>query len=181
MHGSIDFSSFLPLSSIVHEVRHDIQAPRHQLGDVHFVVGPWRLVQGRSWSLFKLSSNPHGRLKTPTARAATSLKRKRTPIKPEPSLFDPATFSTMFQRELKLLYNGSYTSRGLVFHHGLLELKLDLHSISLNSANIPSRILGLFKRSSHPALVDPAFLPLKNGLLKKASGFFLSPQRRRRQ
>ena len=51
------------------------------------------------------------RLKSPTARAATSLKRKRTPTKPEPSLFDPATFSTMFQRELKLQYDGSYISR----------------------------------------------------------------------
>ena len=81
------------------------------------------------------------RLKAPTPRAATSLKRKRTPIKPEPSLFDPVTFSTMFQREPKLHYNGSYTSRGLVFHHGLLQLNLDLHSISLNSARIPSRIL----------------------------------------
>jgi hypothetical protein len=99
------------------------------------------------------------RLKTPTARADTSLKRKRTPIKPEPSLFDPATFSTMFHSEPKLLYDGSYTSRGLVFHHGLLQLNLDLHSISLNSAGIPSRILGLFKLSSHPALVGSSFPP----------------------
>ena len=93
------------------------------------------------------------RLKSPTARAASSLKRKRTPIKPEPSLFNPTTFSTMFQREPKLQYDGSYTSRGLVFHHGLLQLDLDLHSISLNSARVPCRILRLFKLSSHPALV----------------------------
>ena len=53
------------------------------------------------------------RLKPPTPQATTSLKRKRTPIKPEPSLFNPATFSTMFQHEPKLHYDGSYTSRGL--------------------------------------------------------------------
>ena len=113
------------------------------------------------------------RLKTPTARAATSLKRKRTPIKPEPSLFDPATFSTMFQRELKLLYDGSYTSCGLVFYHGLLELKLDLHSISINSAKIPSRILGLFKRSSHPALVGSSFPPPEEWTFEEGEWVFL--------
>jgi hypothetical protein len=92
------------------------------------------------------------RLKTPIPQADTSLKRKRTPMKPEPRLFDPATFSSIFQRQPKLQYNGSYTSRGLVFHHGLLQLNLDLHSISPISAGVPSQTLGLFKSSSHPAV-----------------------------
>jgi len=113
------------------------------------------------------------RLKSPTARAATSLKRKRTPIMPEPSLFDPATFSTMFQREPKLQYNGSYTSRGLVFHHGLLELNLDLHSISLNSARVSSRILGLFKLSSHPALVGTGFPPPEEWTFEEGERVFI--------
>jgi hypothetical protein len=95
------------------------------------------------------------RLKPPQAN--TSLKRKRTAIKPEPRLFDPATFSSMFQRQPKLQYDGSYTSRGLVFHHGLLRLSLDLHSISPISAGIPSRILGLFKLSSYPAITGSNF------------------------
>ena len=97
------------------------------------------------------------RLKTPTPQADTSLKRKRTAIKPEPRLFDPATFSSIFQRQPKLQYDGSYTSRGLVFHHGLLRLKLDMHSISPVSAGVPSRTLGLFKLSSHPALTGSNF------------------------
>jgi hypothetical protein len=42
------------------------------------------------------------RLKTPTPQADISLKRKRTAIKPEPRLFDPATFSSVFQRQPKL-------------------------------------------------------------------------------
>jgi hypothetical protein len=65
----------------------------------------------------------------------------------------------MFRREPKLQSDGSYTSRGLVFHHGLLQLNLDLHSISLNYAGVPSRILGLFKLSPHPALVGSSFPP----------------------
>ena len=97
------------------------------------------------------------RLKIPTPQADTSLKRKRTAIKPEPRLFDLATFSSMFQRQPKLQDDGSYTSRGLVFHHGLLRLKLDLHSISPISEGIPSRILGLFKLSSHPAVAGSNF------------------------
>jgi hypothetical protein len=97
------------------------------------------------------------RLKTPTLQAGTSLKRKRTAIKPEPTLFDPATFSSIYQRQPKLRYDGSYTSRGLVFYHGLLQLNLDLHSISPNSAGTPSRILGLFKLSSHPAVTGSKF------------------------
>lgn len=113
------------------------------------------------------------RLKSPTARAATSLKRKRTRIKPEPSLFDPATFSTMFQREPKLQYDGSYTSRGLVFHHGLLQLNLDLHSISLNSTRVPGRILGLFKLSSHPALVGPSFPPPEEWTFEEGERVFV--------
>jgi hypothetical protein len=70
------------------------------------------------------------RLKTPTPQAAASLKRKRSAIKPEPRLFDPATFSSVFQRQAKHHHNGIYTSRRLVFDHGLLRLDLDLHSIS---------------------------------------------------
>ena len=113
------------------------------------------------------------RLKSPTMRAATSLKRKRTPIKPEPSLFDPTTFSTMFQREPKLQNDGSYTSHGLVFHYGLLQLNLDLHSISLNHAGVPSRILGLFKLSSHPALVGSSFPPPEEWTFEEGERVFL--------
>ena len=94
------------------------------------------------------------RFKTPTPQADTTLKRKRTAIKAEPRLFNPATFSSMFQ---KLQDDGSYTSRGLVFHHGLLSINLDLHSISSISGGIPSRILRLFKLSSHPAIIGSNF------------------------
>jgi hypothetical protein len=97
------------------------------------------------------------RLKTPTPQTAASLKRKRTAIKPEPRLFDPATFSSVFQRHAKLHRDGIYTSRGLVFDHGLLRLDLALHSISLNSTGVPSQILGLFKLSSHPSLTGSKF------------------------
>jgi hypothetical protein len=94
------------------------------------------------------------RLKTPTPQADTSLKRKRTAIKPEPRLFDPAT-----SVQAKLQYNpsGTYTSRGRVFDHGLLQLDLDLHSIFLNSTGVPSRTLLLFNLSSHPALIGSKF------------------------
>jgi len=98
------------------------------------------------------------RLKTPTTtQAAPSLKRKRSAIRPQPRLFDPATFSSVFQRQAKHHYNGIYTSRGLVFDHGLLRLDLDLHSISPNSTGVPSQILGLFKLSSHPSLTGSKF------------------------
>jgi ribosomal protein L24 len=97
------------------------------------------------------------RLKTPTTQADTSLKRKRTAIKPEPRLFNPVTFTSEFQRQPSLRYDGCYTSRGLVFDHGLLRLNLDLHSISPNSAKISSRILELFKSSSHPAISKSDF------------------------
>jgi hypothetical protein len=97
------------------------------------------------------------RLKTPTPQAAASLKRKRSAIRPEPRLFDPATFSSVFQRQAKHHRNGIYTSRGLVFDHGLLCLDLDLHSISPNFTGVPSQILGLFKLSSHPYLTGSKF------------------------
>ena len=97
------------------------------------------------------------RLKTLTPETATLLKRKRTAIRPEPRLFDPATFLSVFQRQPKLQCNGTYTSHRLVFDHGLLQLNLDLHSIFLNSAGIPSQILGLFKLASHPALTGTKF------------------------
>ena len=97
------------------------------------------------------------RLKTPTPQADISLKRKRTTIKPEQRLFDPATFLSIFQRQPKPQYDGSYTSGGLVFHYGLLRLNLDLHSISPVSTGVPSRILRLFELSSHPALTYSKF------------------------
>ena len=100
---------------------------------------------------------PRLKTPTPTLQGDTSLKRKRTAIKPEQGLFDPATFSFTFQRQPKLQHDGSYTSRGLVFHHGLLRLNLDMHSISPVSAGVPSRTLALFKLSSHPALTRSNF------------------------
>ena len=97
------------------------------------------------------------RLKTPTPQAVTSLKRKRTTIKPNPGLFDPDTFSSVFRRRPKLLEDGTYTSRGLIFNHGLLQLHLDLHSISPNSAGVPTQILQLFSLSLHPAVTGSDF------------------------
>ena len=100
---------------------------------------------------------PRLKTSTPTPTTATSLKRKQTAIRLEPSLFDPTTFSSVFQCQPKLQRDGTYTSCRLVFDHGLLRLNLDLHSISLHSAGIPSRILGLFKLTSHPALTGTKF------------------------
>ena len=97
------------------------------------------------------------RFKLSTPQGDTSLKRKRTAIRPEPRLFDPDTFSSEFQRQPKLRYDGCYTSRGLVFDHGLLRLNLDLHSISIKSVKISSRILDLFKSSLHPAITNSKF------------------------
>jgi hypothetical protein len=73
-----------------------------------------------------------------------------------PEIFGSVSFR-VFQHQLKLQPNGTYTSRRLVFNHGLLQLNLDLHSISLNSAGIPSQILGLFNLTSHPALTGTKF------------------------
>ena len=115
------------------------------------------------------------RLKTPTPQAAPSLKRKRTAIKSEPRLFDPATFSSLFQREAKLHHNGTYTSRGLVFDHGLLRLDLDLHSISLNSTGVPSHILGLFKLSSHPSLTGHDFPRPEEWIFEEGEQVTVSP------
>ena len=97
------------------------------------------------------------RLKTPELQADTLLKRKRTAIRPEPRLFDPTTFSSVFGHEPKLQYNGTYISRGRVFDHGLLWLDLDLHSISPNFTGVPSQVLGLFKLSLHPSLTGSVF------------------------
>jgi ribosomal protein L24 len=118
------------------------------------------------------------RLKTPTPQVATSLKRKRTAIKPEPGLFDPATFSSVFQRQPKLQDDGTYTSRNLVFDHGLLQLNLDLHSISpvdANSAGFPSRILGLFSLSSHPALEGSKFPRPVEWIFEKGEKIIITP------
>jgi hypothetical protein len=84
----------------------------------------------------------------------------------------------MFQREPKLQYDGSYTSRGLVFHHGLLQLSLDLHSIYPNSARVPVRILGLFKLSSHPALVGTSFPPPEEWSFEEGERVFLVPSKK---
>ena len=119
------------------------------------------------------------RLKTPTPRAATSLKRKRTVIKPEPRLFDPATFSSVFQRRPKLQDDGTYTSGRLVFDHGLLRLHLDLHSISPNSAGIPVQILRLFGLSSHPALTGSKFPRPEEWIFEEGEEIIVSPSEKK--
>ena len=98
------------------------------------------------------------RLKTPTLESAScSLKRKRTAFRPEPSLFDPETFSSVFKRQPKFLDDGSYSCRGLIFEHQLQCLSLDFDSISLNFTGVPSEILALFKLSEHPSLTGSEF------------------------
>ena len=72
-------------------------------------------------------------------------------------LFDSNTFSSVFQRQAKLLHSGIYTSRGLIFDHGLLHLELDFRSISINSTAVPIKILDQFNRSSHPSLYEVKF------------------------
>jgi ribosomal protein L24 len=95
------------------------------------------------------------RLKTP--EAAASLKRKRTALRPEPRLFDHATFSSVFQRQANRESDGTYTSGRLVFDHGLLRLDLHWDSVYFNSTAVPSQTLGLFKQSSHPSLTGSTF------------------------
>ena len=72
-------------------------------------------------------------------------------------LFDSNTFSSVFQRQVKLLHSGIYTSHGLIFDHGLLHLDLDFHSISINSTTVPIKILDQFNHSSHPSLYEVKF------------------------
>ena len=99
-------------------------------GNIGFVTGV------ETWGVQVLVI-PH--LKIPTSQqAAALLKRKRIAIKPEPRLFDPDTSSSIFQHQAKSCGSGIYTSCRLVFNHGLLQLKLDFHSISPNLAGIPS-------------------------------------------
>jgi hypothetical protein len=114
------------------------------------------------------------RLKTLTPQPSTSLKRKRT-AKPEPRLFDPATLLSVYQRQPKFQGDGIYTSRGLVFDHGLLRLNLDLHSISPNSAGIPIRILELFKLTSHPALTGSQFPRPEEWIFEEGEQIIVSP------
>jgi hypothetical protein len=114
------------------------------------------------------------RLKTPTSQEATSLKRKRTSTKAEPSLFDSGTFSSLFQIQPKLQYDGTYTSRGLIFDHGLLQLNLDLHSIDLNFTGIPTRILQFFKLSSHPLLTGSKYPRPKEWIFEEGERVIIS-------
>ena len=72
-------------------------------------------------------------------------------------LFDSNTFLSVFQCQVKLLHSGIYTSRGLIFDHGLLHLDLDFHSISINSTAVPIKILDQFNHSSHPSLYEVKF------------------------
>jgi len=48
-----------------------------------------------------------------------------------------------------------------------------LHSISLNSARVPCQILGLFKLSSHPALVGTSFPPPEEWTFEEGERVFL--------
>ena len=97
-------------------------------------------------------------LKGPTApQAATSLKQKRTATKPKPILFNPNTFSSIFQCLAKHLHAAVYTSHRQIFDHGLLHQNMDFHSIFINSTTVPIKTLELFNCSSHPSLSDAKF------------------------
>lgn len=94
------------------------------------------------------------RLSTPqddlTPGPSTSTKRKRTSIRPEPSLFDP---NSIRGPRLKKLPNGRYKFAGNLFEHGLILKRLDLHSFKSNPLNIPFESFSLFRSSRHPAIL----------------------------
>jgi hypothetical protein len=87
------------------------------------------------------------RLKPPTSSAANPLKRKRTSIRPEISLFDPDTHKLPF--DAKLQRGGFYKCGQLIFEHGLLRKSYDVHSVSSPVVNIPSISIFLFQQSQH--------------------------------
>jgi transcription antitermination factor NusG len=95
------------------------------------------------------------RLKAPNMDS--SRKRKRTAIRPEPALFDLNNFRHLYGIDPKHRDDGSYTSRGQVFEHGLLRRRYDLHSLSSTQAGIPSNIFFLFQLSKHPAVMVSKF------------------------
>jgi hypothetical protein len=97
------------------------------------------------------------RLEAPTPKAATSLKRKRATIRPEPRLFDPDTFRSLFQRDPICQDDGTYTFDGLVFDHGLLLRDFNHHSLSPIFTRIPTNILFLFQLSAHPTVIASDF------------------------
>ncbi|KAF8799587.1 hypothetical protein BYT27DRAFT_7120230, partial [Phlegmacium glaucopus] len=95
------------------------------------------------------------RLKAPTTDH--SLKRKRSTIRPQPTLFDPIAFKYSHDIELKTRGNGVYTVGGSTFEHGLIRKKYDLHSLSSDVLDIPSHLFSLFQSSEHPTILVSAF------------------------
>lgn len=87
----------------------------------------------------------------------SSLKRKRTTVRPGPALFNPDSFKIMYKVDPIRQDDGSYTSRGLVFDHGLLRRKYDFHSLTPIFPGMPSDVLLLFQLSQHPTVLASDF------------------------
>jgi hypothetical protein len=106
-------------------------------GDVGLVVGV------KQWGV-ELLLIP--RLNPRVPSATNPLKRKRTPTRPQMSLFNP---DLSYNFDAKLQADGFYKCGQLIFEHGLLRKSYDVHSLSSPVVNIPSISIFLFQQSQH--------------------------------
>lgn len=116
-------------------------------GDVGYVVAV------ESWGV-RLLLVP--RLSPPNL-SSSSLKRKRSAIAPEPTLFDPNAIQRVYGTPAVERDDGTYQFRGNIFSNGLLVKEFDFHSISLTSVSMPTSMFFLFQQSRHPTILAARF------------------------
>ena len=80
-------------------------------------------------------------------------KRKRSPPRPTPKLFDPIAIKRVYRSEPISHAENIYTFNNCLFEHGLIIKTYDLHSISATVPSIPLSLFFLFRESGHPKVV----------------------------
>jgi len=92
------------------------------------------------------------RLQSSSVKLATSLKRKRTKVPPQPALLDRTVLENQYGIKPTENLGNYFTLHGLKFEHGLLRKSFDFHSVKADVLSMPSHYIQIFKFCCHPAL-----------------------------
>jgi hypothetical protein len=94
----------------------------------------------------------------PPHLASLGLKRKCSAPTPEPALFNPNAIPHIYGVPAALYDDGTYRFNSHIynFEHGLIQMELDLHSVSLALVLLTAHFV-LFQQARHPALLSAQY------------------------
>jgi hypothetical protein len=159
------FRHFLDYKAITHEDGKKLLQLRQFVLPEY--VGKWVQVRKGDYKGdvgYVLSAEPWGvrlllipRLPPPHNTYDSRLKRKRSRLHSEPTLFDHKSIGQRYDVMPDRVAEDVYTFKSYTFEHGLIVKSYDFYSVSTNVSCMPLNLFSFFWESQHPTLKKSVF------------------------